>query len=159
MTDSGLPSLSGQKISAAVVSGIIAGVVMSAFMMVKTFLGGASVWRNANLIAAMWFGPSVAGMGFGVPAMLGMTTHLVTSAVMGAIGLLFIDGLATVRMYLAGFAYALASYPLVLALVMDWADPTFVNNTRLLPMMVAHSIFGITFVASYRWLSRDMEER
>lgn len=53
------------------------------------------------------------------------------------------------RTMLAAVAYALASYPVVVASVMVWANPLFVERTHVVPMTIAHAVFGLAYGATY----------
>jgi len=131
------------------VAGLVAGAIMAVFMMVWAAAQGESVWMNPNLIAVMWVGRRAALGGLSWATALGFATHMATSALMGWVALPFVRGLPPGRTVLAAFAYALASYPLVFALVMTWANPLMVERTDLVPMTLAHSVFGLVLGAVY----------
>jgi hypothetical protein len=133
---------------AGVLAGLAAGVVMAMGMMGYTAATGRSVWTMPNLIAVMWVGPGALG-GPTWATVLGFATHLTTSALLGVIALPFIRDLPPGRTKLAAFAYALASYPVAFALVMTWANPLMVERTQLLPMTLAHALFGTILGAVY----------
>lgn len=126
-------------------AGAVAGIVMAAAMMGYMFVRQQSVWTNPNLIAVMWMGPEAANGSFGIATIIGFATHMATSMLMGVIGLLFIAALPRGRTLLAAFAYALASYPVAIAFVMTWANPLFVERTQVVPMTVAHIVFGLVY--------------
>jgi len=134
---------------ASVVAGVAAGAVMAAFVMAWMAASGKSVWTNPNLIAVMWVGRGDALGGFSGATVLGFATHMASSALMGWIAVPFVRDLPPVRTLLAAFAYALASYPLVFALVMTWANPLMVERTDLVPMALAHAVFGVVLGAVY----------
>ncbi len=138
--------------SAAIAAGIVAGAVMAITMMAWMALNGESIWTNPNLIAVMWVGREAALGGFSGATLLGFATHMATSALMGWIALAFIRDLTPGRTMLAAFAYALASYPFAFALIMTWANPLMVEKTGLVPMALAHMLFGIVLGAVYLWL-------
>lgn len=140
------------------VAGLAAGVVMTMVMMAWMAASGESVWTNPNLIAVMWVGRDAALGGFSGATLLGFATHLATSALMGVIALPFIRDLPPGRTMLAAFAYALASYPFAFALIMTWANPLMVERTGLVPMTVAHAVFGIVLGAVYLWLRPSAHE-
>lgn len=63
------------------------------------------------------------------------------------------------RTMLAALSYALASYPLVFAAVLSWANPIMVARSDLVPMTAAHAVFGLALGATYlraraRWGGR-----
>ncbi len=136
------------RVSAGVVAGLVAGAVMALFMMGWMVASGKSAWTNPNLIAVMWLGPSALGGLSGATA-LGFATHMATSALMGWIAVPFIRDLPPARNVLVAFAYALASYPLVFALVLTWVNPLMVERTGLVPMTLAHALFGVVLGAAY----------
>lgn len=151
---------SGPSVRGGAVAGALAGMVMAVFMMVYMAASGQSVWTNPNLIAVMWMGRAVAGGGFGWPTIVGFATHMAASVAMGVVGLAFIAALPPRRTLLAAFAYALASYPLVVSVVMTWANPLFVQRTMILPMTMAHAVFGVVYGASYiRFAERQSDRR
>lgn len=137
------------RVSAGVVAGLVAGAVIALFVMAWMATTGRSVWTNPNLIAVMWVGPEAALGGFSGATLLGFATHMATSALMGWIAVPFVRDLPPARTVLVSFAYALASYPLVFALVLTWANPLMVERTELVPMTLAHVLFGIVLGAVY----------
>lgn len=143
---------------AAVVAGLAAGAVMAMFMMAWMAAHSESVWTNPNLIAVMWVGREAALGGFSGATLVGFATHMATSALMGWIALPFVRGLPPARTMRAAFAYALASYPLVFALVLTWANPLMVERTDLVPMTLAHAVFGVVLGAVYLWLRPTVPE-
>lgn len=50
---------------------------------------------------------------------------------------------------LAAVSYALASYPFAFALIMSWANPLMVERTSIIPMTLAHMVFGVVLGAVY----------
>ena len=136
---------------AGVLAGFVAGAVMAMGMMAWMAVQGKSVWTNPNLIAVMWTGAPPAA-GFSGATVVGFVTHELTSALMGWIAVPFVRDLPPARTVLAGFAYALASYPLVFALVLTWANPLMVAQTSLVPMTLAHTGFGVVLGGVYLWL-------
>lgn len=128
---------------AGALSGAAAGIVMSAGMMAYMVAGGRSVWTMPNLIAAMWLGNRVANGVFSSATIVGFATHMMTSVLMGVVAVPFISGLPRWRTILASLSYALASYPLVFAGVLSWANPLMVERAGLVPMTVGHAVFGL----------------
>ncbi len=128
-----------------VLAGAVAGLVMAVAMMGYMLVRQQSVWTNPNLIAVMWMGPGAADGEFGVATMVGLATHMATSMLMGLIGLAFIAALPRGRTMLAAFAYAVASYPVAIAFVMTWANPLFVERAHVVPMTIAHIVFGVVY--------------
>lgn len=140
------PGMSGRVgHGSGAIAGLVAGVVMSMGMMLIAMLRGDSAWGIPNMISAMWLGVDAAGVGFGVPTMVGMMTHAATSALMGVVAVPFVSGLAGWRVLLVSLAYALASYPLVFSLVMRWANPLMYERAPMIDMTWGHSVFGVTF--------------
>ncbi len=139
--------------------GAVAGLVMATFMMGVAGVQGRSVWTNPDLIAAMWMGPEVADGRLTAATAIGFATHMTTSALMGLVAVPFIVALPMARTMLAALSYALASYPLVFAAVLSWADPIMVARSDLVPMTAAHAVFGLVLGATYlraraRWRGR-----
>jgi hypothetical protein len=130
---------------------------MAMAMMGYTALRGRSVWTNPNLIAAMWMGNDVADGRWTPATVVGFATHMATSALMGWVALPFIAGLSPGRTILASASYALASYPLVFATVLSWANPLMIGRTELVPMTGAHLLFGLVMGATYLWLRRRLQ--
>ena len=136
------------RTGAGVVAGTVAGAVMAMFMMAWMAFQGKSVWTNPHLIAVMWLGPAAIG-GLSWATALGFATHQATSALMGWVAIPFIRDLPTGRTLLVALAYALASYPLVFALILTWANPTMVAETDLVPMTLGHALFGLVMGTVY----------
>lgn len=142
-------------LSPGALAGAVAGMVMASAMMGYMLVRQQSVWTNPNLIAVMWMGPEAAHGGFGIATIIGFATHMAASMLMGVIGVLFIADLPRGRTMLAAFAYALASYPVAIAFVMTWANPLFVERTQVVPMTMAHIVFGLV----YGWTFLALVER
>lgn len=143
-----------RRVTAGAVAGTIAGLVMAIAMMGYMAATGRSPWTNPDLIAAMWMGDHVAGGRLSLATLAGFATHMATSATMGVAALPFIAGLPCGRTLLAAFAYALASYPVVFATVLTWANPLMVARSELIPMTAAHALFGLVLGAAYLGLTR-----
>lgn len=148
----GSPKRGHMRYSAGAVAGIIAGTLMAMAMMLVAMLRGESVWRLPNLIAAMWVGPETVTGSLGLPTLVGFLTHEATSALMGIIAVPFVTGLPARRVLLVSLAYALASYPLVFALVISWANPLMYQSVPMLQMVWGHLLFGAVFGIAYSWL-------
>ncbi len=134
---------------AGVAAGAVAGFVMSAFMMLLATFRSRSVWTMPNLIAAMWMGPEVSDGRLTAATLVGFTTHMATSALMGLVALPFIAGLPRRRTMLASLSYAVASYPVVFAVVLSWTNPVMVARAGLASMTAAHAVFGLVMGAVY----------
>ena len=139
--------------AAEAIAGTIAGAIMAMAMMVYMYLIGESVWTNPNLISAMWLGNQAANGSLSTATFVGFFIHEATSAVMGIIAVPFIKNLPIWRMLIVSIAYALASYPLVFAFVLTWANPIMVERSELIPMTVMHILFGLTMFIFYKILS------
>lgn len=133
---------------AGVVAGFAAGAMMAMGMMVWMAATGRSVWTDPNLIAVMWTG-AAPGAGFSGATVLGFATHQATSALMGWVAVPFVRDLPPGRTVLVAIAYAVASYPLVFALVLTWANPLMVEQTTLVTMTIAHAGFGVVLGGLY----------
>lgn len=130
-------------------AGTAAGLVMAMAMMGWMVATGRSPWTNPNLIAAMWLGDGAANGALGLPTLVGFATHQATSALMGVVAVPLIRDLPPARKRMVSVAYAVASYPLVFALVLSWANPLMVAETSLVPMTLAHGLFGVVMAAVY----------
>ncbi len=140
---------------AGILAGTVAGIVMAMFMMLWMAASGRSIWMNPNLIAVMWTSGHPIGELSWATA-LGFATHMATSALMGWIAVPFIRDLPPSQTLLVAIAYALASYPVVFALVLAWANPLMVQQTSLVPMTFGHAVFGGVLGAVYlRLLAPD----
>lgn len=135
-------------------AGAVAGIVMAAAMIGYMLVRQQSVWTNPNLIAVLWMGPEAADGGFGMATLVGFATHMAASLLMGMIGIPFVAALPRGRTMLAAFAYAPASYPVAIAFVMTWANPLFVERTSVVPMTIAHIVFGLFYGWTFLALSR-----
>ncbi len=122
---------------------------MALAMMAYQYARGNSIWTNPDLIATLWMGPEVATGQLSVATIVGFATHMVTSVLMGWVAVPFIRDLSPRRAVLAGVSYALASYPLVFAAVLSWANPLMVKRSELVPMTAAHALFGLVLGIVY----------
>lgn len=140
------------RVAAGVLGGAAAGLVMGLALMGYHALRGESVWTNPNLIAVMWLGREAAGGQLSAATLVGFLTHMVTSVLMGWIAVPFIRDLPPWRTLLLAVAYSLASYPVVFAVVLTWANPLMVARTHLVPMTAGHTLFGLVLGTVYLWL-------
>lgn len=147
--------LSGRQVGAGAISGAIAGLVMALAMMGYMHWSGRSIWTNPNLIAVMWLGEEAAIGGFSAATLIGFSTHMATSVIMGIVALPFMYALPPWRTMLAAFAYAVASYPVVFAGFLTWLNPLMVERYELVPMTVAHALFGVVLGGIYLALRPD----
>jgi len=134
---------------AGAAAGATAGLTMSMLMMAIAAARGESVWALPNVIAATWMGPGVAGGELSPATVVGFATHMATSTLMGVVAVPFIYALPRWRTMLAALSYALASYPLVFASVMTWANPLMVRRAGLVPMAIGHAWFGLMLGGTY----------
>jgi len=147
-----------QSLVRALAAGAIAGMVMSVAMMMTAVAMGTSVWTMPDLIAAMWFGPAAANGALGGHTLVGFLTHEMTSALMGVVALPFLRGLRGRQAVLVAMAYALASYPLVFAFVLSWANPTMYAAVDMVQMTWSHLLFGLVLGLMYpRWIERPAD--
>jgi len=137
------------RAAAATGAGTIAGLVMAVAVMGYLYVRGRSVWTNPNLIAAMWLGDDVADGRLTGATAVGFATHMATSALMGWVAVPFLRDLPPGRTVLVAVSYALASYPLVFATVLIWANPLMVQCSELVPMTLAHVLFGVVLGLVY----------
>lgn len=142
------------RILSGLAAGTLAGLVMALAMMGYMAYRGRSLWRMPDLIAVMWMGEEVADGRLGWATLVGFATHVATSAVMGIVAVPFIDGLSRWRTVLVASAYAIASYPVAFSAVITWANPLMIERTELVPMTVAHGIFGVVLGLAYVGLRR-----
>jgi len=140
------------QVAAGVVAGLAAGLVMAVGMMAYQYAQGNSIWSNPNLIAVMWMGREVANGELSRATPVGFLTHMATSGLMGWIAIPFVRDLPPWRTLLVALAYSLASYPLVFALVLSWANPLMVERTALIPMTTGHILFGVVLGTVFLWL-------
>lgn len=142
--------LRGQnRVAAGVAAGTAAGFVMAIGMMAYQYAQGNSVWTNPNLIAVMWMGRDAAGGQLSIATLAGFLTHMVTSALMGWVAVPFIRDLPPWRTLLASVSYAAASYPVVFTLVLSWANPLMLQRAAMVPMTLAHILFGLVLGLVY----------
>ena len=119
-------------------------------------LTGRSPWVQFNLISAMWVGDHAAYLdSFGPHTLAGLVTHLATSVLMGLMAAPILRTLPPARVLLVSFVYALVAYALMFGLVLRWANPLMVERTSLLPMTLAHALWGIVLGAVYLRLRRS----
>lgn len=137
------------------VAGLVAGIVMSMLMMAYMAIRGNSVWTMPNLISVLWLGEVAAGDEFTTATLVGLITHLITSALMGVIAIPFIANLPPTRTVLVAFAYAVASYPVAFSAVISWANPLMMERTRMIPMTIGHALFGVVLAVVWLALLRE----
>jgi hypothetical protein len=156
MNDGNLKASNGEnrnlfrpELKAAIVSGLIAGLVMSIFSMSVSMRKGLGLWHMPNLISCMWFGPESFNDQFSFKTIIGLLTHMITSMAMGIVAIPFVEGKKRTGMFLSSYAYSLASYPFVFTFVLSWANPLMYNQTDFSMMTIGHSLFGIVLGASF----------
>lgn len=142
------------RIGAGILAGLAAGLVMSLFMMGFTSWRHDDPWKMPHLIAVMWLGEAAAERELGLATLAGFATHMATSGLMGAIAIPFIDGLPRWRTILLALTYAIASYPVAFSAIISWANPLMMERTQMIPLTVAHGIFGLVLGTIYIRLRR-----
>lgn len=146
------------RVAAGVLAGTVAGLVMALAMMGYQYARGNSIWTNPNLIAVMWMGKEVAGGQLSLATLVGFLTHMATSALMGWVAIPFIRDLPPWRTMLVAVSYALASYPVVFTLVLTWANPLMFVRAPMVPMTLAHALFGVVLGLVSVWLCNCANE-
>jgi hypothetical protein len=148
-----------------VVAGLIAGVVLAAFLMIMNAINGQDVWLAAKGAGAPFLGERAAQPGFELgPVLIGVVCHLAVSAGWGLLFGLLCHGLsrrATVPMgALWGIVVWLAMYYAVLPIV---GLGEAARSTPVAMAIISHLVFGVTLGAAFlpfqleRRLRRRME--
>lgn len=144
----------GMNAKAAVLAGLIAGVVFVIAEMALLALTGGNVWGPPRMMGAIVLGESVlpppATFDFGV-VMAGMLVHFGLSIVLGLIFAAVFHRLGAAMTLLAGALFGLAVY-VVNFYVMTAVFPWFAN-ARTWVTIVSHIVFGLALAASYRPLA------
>lgn len=125
----------GDTAVSGLLAGIMAGVVMAAFISAAGFVGGSSV---ADVLARF-------GAGEGTAPVVGLLTHL---AVSGVYGIAWAYLLRIVRTFLPAPAWLVGvAYGLLLFLVAQGiflVGPTLLVDIPSLQFLVAHGLYGLT---------------
>lgn len=145
--------VTGLTVMAGAFSGLVAGVVMLALLVVSQALPGQDAWLLPRAIAASLLG--VTALVSGWPAIvLGLVLHLGVAA---AWGMLFAMIFATSRgtpgvTAMIGVLYGIMVLLAMSALVVPWADPTLRARVQLIPgvWLAAHVLYGVVLALAPR---------
>jgi hypothetical protein len=142
---------------AAILAGIIAGLVFLILEMALLPLVGASVWAAPRMMAAIVMGPEVLpppatfALGIFVVAML---VHFVLSIIYAAIAGVMVRGRSYGLAALIGIGFGLLLY-LVNFFVFTGIFPWFAEARNWVSVL-AHMAFGGVAATSYIWLSAQV---
>jgi len=135
----------GEVVKAGAAAGVIGGLLMAAFAMIATTLLGQGPFAVPQLIGAAFRGPEALLSGFGI-VVWGVVLHLLTSA---AYGMLFAtlvrrDTPRGIAM-LAGVAFALGIFVLMMFVIVPVVDPVMANRASMMigTMLVMHVLYGV----------------
>ncbi|MBL8957608.1 MAG: hypothetical protein JNK82_42935 [Myxococcaceae bacterium] len=134
-----------EVIKAGAAAGVIGGLAMAVFAMGATTLLGQGPFAVPQLIGATFRGPEALLSGWGVIAW-GVLLHLVTSAAYGTLFATLVRrdtprGIAT----LAGVAFALGIFVLMMFVVVPVVDPVMASRAAMMvgTMLVMHVLYGV----------------
>ncbi len=132
-------------VKAGSAAGLTGGVLMAAFAMVATTLLGQGPFAVPQLIGAAFRGPEALLKGPGV-IVWGVVLHLVVSAAFGTLFATLVrrDTPRGIAM-LAGAAFALGIFILMMFVIVPVVDPVMANRVSMMigSMLVMHVLYGV----------------
>lgn len=110
-------------IEAGISAGLIGGLVMMLFAMIKSATSGLGFWLPLKLVAGAFYGPEVIIGGAGI-TLLGLTLHFFTAAAWGVVFSAVVSRrLRAVPAVLAGMLYGTLVWAIMTWLVIPWLNP------------------------------------
>jgi hypothetical protein len=111
------------------IAGILAGMVMAMAAMFYAAANGSGFWLPVRNIAATWYGANALAGGVGV-LIVGMVTHLATSAFWGGIFAALPPGRKSAPTALVGgLVWGVVVWAVLSFAVMSWLNPTMYAGT------------------------------
>jgi len=137
--------LATEVLKAGVVSGLLGGVFMAVWGMFATLAYGLGPLAVPPLIGAVFRGPEALIEGPGI-IVIGVVVHLLTSAGFGVLFATLVrrdtpPGIST----LAGVAFSLGIFVLMMFVVVPVVDPVMANRMALMigTMLIMHVLYGL----------------
>src|SRR5262245_28137433 len=137
--------IAGEVVKAGVVAGVIGGLLMAIWAMFATSALGLGPFAVPQLIGAAFRGPEALISGPGV-IVWGVVLHLLTAAALGVLFATLVRrdtprGIST----LAGIAYALGVFVLMMFVVVPVVNPVMSNRVSMMigTMLIMHVLFGV----------------
>jgi hypothetical protein len=127
-------------------AGLIAGAVMIAVALVVSAAEGNGFWFPAQLIGGAVFGVS-AILGGTAPAITGLLTHFLWSAILGGIfGSLINRTTGLAEAIGGGLLFSVATWAVMTFAVLPWVNPTLSDRVALTPYwwFAYHLVWGAT---------------
>jgi branched-subunit amino acid ABC-type transport system permease component len=127
--------------------GIVAGLAMSLWKMVQTWLQGRGLWLGPNLIATIVLGPRTDRGDFHAGGLVvGMTLHLLASVAMSwCYGLLIRPYVGSEPLPLVAttmLVFVLAAWAVYHYLIAPWLAPIMRERSQPLWVAAAHVVYG-----------------
>lgn len=134
-----------EVIKAGIVSGVIGGLAMAAYAMVAGVVLGQGAFAVPQLIGAVFRGPE-ALLQPPSATLIGIGVHVLTAAAFGVLFATLVrrDTPAPVAM-LAGVAYALGVFVLMVFVVVPIVNPVMANRVSMMvgTVLMMHVIYGL----------------
>lgn len=136
--------VTGEVVKAGAVAGVIGGLVMAVYAIVAGLVLQQGPFAIPRLIGAAFRGPEALVSGFGT-VVWGVVLHLIVSAAFGVLFATLVrrDTPRPVAM-LAGVAFALGLFVLMMFVVVPVVNPVMANRVSMMigTMLVMHVLFG-----------------
>ena len=144
---------------AGVETGVVAGAVMLAYLMLDAMLRGVGVWSAVNLFASNFYGTAALGSTFRSTTVAGLAWHFSLSGVLGlAISpALWLFAQRPTRCALLGLVLAVSWYYGVVRLLWPQWNPLAGRYQPFPGLLFGHLIFGLA-MGSYPKFVADLGE-
>ncbi len=141
----GLPSLGGwpARLLAGLQAGVLAGLVMAAWLMLENLRNGQPSWIPFNQISTALLGYAGLRTTFGVPTLVGLSLHVVMAGLHGAAFAVVVP--PTVRAFsaaCAGVLLSLVSYGFFFGWAFERMAPLFLSRASRPAWLGACFLFG-----------------
>ena len=124
-------------------TGVVAVLVMLAWLGVSAMWYRKTFWTAPNLVASTFYGEAALRNRFTVHTFSGLAVYLLVYGLLGMmLGLLIRDRRASLRITCLGILFALAWYFLVFGWFWKHWNPLLVLYTHDRPMFAGHVLFG-----------------
>jgi hypothetical protein len=142
------------RVLAGVETGVVAGAVMLAYLMLDAALRGAGMWTVVNLFASNSYGAAALGSAFRRTTLAGLAWHIGASGVLGLAISLALGPLAArpLRCALAGASLALIWYYCVVRLLWPLWNP--LGRYHPFPgLLFGYLVFGVAMGSYPKFLA------
>jgi hypothetical protein len=141
----------GPKLDQGLISGLIAGAVVSVWMILIGALGSGTAADHGVAVSAAALGNGVFdSTGFGLNWLVGEIVHFVTFAFLGLIFALVWPRIRQYGTWTPALLFGLVSYVVIVQVISRLISPEMANHLTGIGLILGYLFAGITFAIRYR---------